>query len=401
MIGDRIRQARLAAGMTQDEVVAQLAGAGRPITKAALSKYEKRKSEPRQALLVLLGRVLRVKPNYFFSEPALTVKWLAFRKQTKLSKGRQERIKAYVEEVVERQAWLQETLYSGQHASFPKPVKVQVPEDAEEVSQTLRKAWRLGDAPIDSLVEMVEDKGGFVVEHPEAGIQFDGLSGRAGGRPVVVVNTGTTVDRCRYNVAHELGHILTNCPQLSEKNQEAIAHRFAAALLVPARVARRELGDKRRHLSFAELGVLKQKYGLSMQAWIRRAKDLEIISDSVYKSLCIDFSSRGWRQKEPFDYHGHEKPKRLVQMAVRAVAEGIISPDEANRICAGCGTDALAVVREMEDSALSPTKLSRLPREQRLQALAEAAAQAEKEYRTNPELTDYDAFGEDDLHVET
>jgi hypothetical protein len=216
-----------------------------------------------------------------------------------------------------------------------------------------------------------------------------------------VVNTGTTVDRCRYNVAHELGHILTNCPQLSEKNQEAIAHRFAAALLVPARVARRELGDKRRHLSFAELGVLKQKYGLSMQAWIRRAKDLEIISDSVYKSLCIDFSSRGWRQKEPFDYHGHEKPKRLVQMAVRAVAEGIISPDEANRICAGCGTDALAVVREMEDSALSPTKLSRLPREQRLQALAEAAAQAEKEYRTNPELTDYDAFGEDDLHVET
>jgi hypothetical protein len=55
----------------------------------------------------------------------------------------------------------------------------------------------------------------------------------------------------------------------------------------------------------------------------------------------------------------------------------------------------------MEDSALSPTKLSRLPREQRLQALAEAAAQAEKEYRTNPELTDYDAFGEDDLHVET
>ncbi len=401
MIGDRIRQARLAAGMTQDEVVKQLATAGHPITKAALSKYEKKKSEPKQALLVLLGRVLRVKPNYFLSESKLTIKWLAFRKQTKLSKGKQERIKAYVEEVVERQAWLQETFYPRQGASFPKPMKVQGPEDAEDASQRLRKTWGLGDAPIDSLVEMVEDKGGFVVNFPEPGVQFDGLSGRADGRPVIVVNAGASVDRCRYNVAHELGHILTTCPRLSEKDQEVVAHRFAAALLVPAGVAKQELGEKRRHLRFQELGCLKQKYGLSMQAWIRRAKDLEIISDNTYKSLCIDFSSRGWRKTEPIHYHGHEKPKRLVQMAERAVAEGIISPDEANRMCEGCGSDSFAVVREIEDSAVSPTELLRLPREQRIQVLAEAAAQAAKEYRANSELTDHNAFGEDDLDVES
>lgn len=401
MIGDRIRQARLAAGMTQDVVVAHLASAGYLITKAALSKYEKKKSEPKQTLLILLARVLGVKPSYFLSEPKLTVKWLAFRKQTKLSKGKQEQIKAYVEKVVEYQSWLQETLCPRQVAAFPKPVKVQVPEDAEEVSLGLRKAWRLGDAPIDSLVEMVEAKGGFVVEFPEVGIRFDGLSGRVDGRPVVVVNTDTPDDRCRYSVAHELGHILTDCPRLSEKDREAVAHRFAAALLVPGNIAKQELGEKRRHLSFAELGVLKQKYGLSMQAWIRRARDLEIISESVYKSLCIDFSSKGWRQDEPFSYHGHEKPKRLVQMAVRAVAEGVIGPDEANRICEGCGTDSLTVVRKLGDSALPPTELLRLPREQRLQVLAEAAAQAEKEYRANPDLTDFDAFGENDLHVES
>ncbi len=288
-------------------------------------------------------------------------------------------------------------LYPRQVASFPKPAKVHDLEDAEEVSQKLRKAWELGDSPIDSLVEMVEDKGGFVVEYSESGIQFDGLSGRADGRPVIVVNTGTADDRYRYNVAHELGHVLTECPRFTEKEQEAIAHRFAAALLVPASKAKQELGEKRRHLSFAELGLLKEKYGLSMQAWIRRAKDLEIISDSVYKSMCIDFSSKGWRQHEPVAFHGHEKPKKLKQMTVRAVAEGIISPDEANRICEGCGTDT---VREVEGSAMSPTKLLRLPREQRVQVLAEAASKAEKEYRTNKELTEYNAFGENDLHVE-
>ena len=51
--------------------------------------------------------------------------------------------------------------------------------------------WRLDDAPIDSLVEAVEDKGGFVVEYPDTGVEFDGLSGRADGRPVIVVNTDT------------------------------------------------------------------------------------------------------------------------------------------------------------------------------------------------------------------
>ena len=73
MIGDRIRQARLAAGMTQGEVVDHLAKAGHPITKAALSKYEKKKSEPKQALLVSLARVLGVKPGHFLSEPQLAV----------------------------------------------------------------------------------------------------------------------------------------------------------------------------------------------------------------------------------------------------------------------------------------------------------------------------------------
>ncbi|MGM0489996.1 MAG: helix-turn-helix domain-containing protein, partial [Planctomycetota bacterium] len=54
MIGDRIRQARLAAGLTQDGVVTRLEDAGLKMTKAALSKYEKGKSEPKQSVLVLL-----------------------------------------------------------------------------------------------------------------------------------------------------------------------------------------------------------------------------------------------------------------------------------------------------------------------------------------------------------
>ena len=49
---------------------------------------------------------------------------------------------------------------------------------------------------------------------------------------------------------------------------------------------------------------------------------------------------------------------------------------------------------------LTPTELLKLPRAERAKVLATAAASAEKEYRSNPDLTDFNAFGEDDLHVE-
>jgi hypothetical protein len=45
-------------------------------------------------------------------------------------------------------------------------------------------------------------------------------------------------------------------------------------------------------------------------------------------------------------------------------------------------------------------ELLRLSREQRDAILAEQAAQMEEEYRTNPELTAFEAFGEKDLYVE-
>jgi hypothetical protein len=44
------------------------------------------------------------------------------------------------------------------------------------------------------------------------------------------------------------------------------------------------------------------------------------------------------------------------------------------------------------------SELRKLPPDQRDAILAEAAARAEEEYLTNPGLTDFEAFGEDDLY---
>jgi hypothetical protein len=46
-------------------------------------------------------------------------------------------------------------------------------------------------------------------------------------------------------------------------------------------------------------------------------------------------------------------------------------------------------------------ELRKLPSQDRDAILEAAAAQAEQEYRTNPALTAFEAFGKDDLHGES
>jgi hypothetical protein len=55
--------------------------------------------------------------------------------------------------------------------------------------------------------------------------------------------------------------------------------------------------------------------------------------------------------------------------------------------------------QEKTDRSLSPSELVKLPAEKRDEILEAAAALAEEEYRTNRELTDFEAFGEDDPHA--
>lgn len=50
------------------------------------------------------------------------------------------------------------------------------------------------------------------------------------------------------------------------------------------------------------------------------------------------------------------------------------------------------------ESAWKADELRRLPAAERDDILAKAAGLAEREYRSKPQLTDFEAFGEDDLH---
>ena len=72
---------------------------------------------------------------------------------------------------------------------------------------------------------------------------------------------------------------------------------------------------------------MKEYFGLSVQDLMARAKNLGIITDSVYKRFYIAWSP--YRTEEPGEYRSKEEPSRFRQLLDRAVAEEIITISKA------------------------------------------------------------------------
>jgi Zn-dependent peptidase ImmA (M78 family) len=118
----------------------------------------------------------------------------------------------------------------------------------------------------------------------------------------------------------------------SPKEIEKLCFRFAGALLMPAETFIRELGAKRNSISMNELVHLKEVYGLSVQAIMARAKDLEVINDFYFLRFRQKIASN--RKEEGLGkYKGIETGNRFRQLVYRAVSEEIITMSKAADLC--------------------------------------------------------------------
>jgi len=204
--------------------------------------------------------------------------------------------------------------------------------EVEQAAVDLRKAWDLGIDSIENLTSLLEDKG-IKVGVVDADNNFDACTfdAEGDGRLVIIVTRSDMPgDRQRFCLAHELGHLMLE-PQ-NDLDSEKAAHRFAGAFLVPEEAAQFELRTGRRNLSDYELHMLKDKYGLSMQAWIYRAKDLGVLPEERATALFKKFRANGWHLKEPGEPYPPERPMRFERLVVGAISEGIISEKRASEL---------------------------------------------------------------------
>lgn len=161
------------------------------------------------------------------------------------------------------------------------------------------------DKVINNVTRCVERLGILVtgLNLPGLGNQIDGISTptRTDEPFVVTVDLSKPGDRLRFSVAHELGHVLLhtgdNRPQ-NREIREAEADSFASAFLMPRESILEELSPG---LTLAGYARIKARWGVSIQAIIRRSHDLKVIDKDRYRSLHVQLSSRGWRTAEPVE----------------------------------------------------------------------------------------------------
>lgn len=329
MIGERIKLARLMARMSQQQL-ADCVG----VSKMAVSKYESGQMMPGVEVIQKLGDVLGVRLEFLLRRPPQLDIKPTYRKHARLGIRDEEAVIAEIREWLERYLAAESLFPPDEVRGFALPAgfpfMVKHLQDAETAAESLRQAWQLGEAaPIENLTELLEEQG-IKVGLVHGGDDFDACTFWVNDSiPVIAVKQSTPGDRERFNLAHELGHIVLEVAP--EMDEEKVAHRFAGAFLAPRRAAYRELGNVRHSLDWLELRMLKQKYGLSMAAWLYRARDLGILSEADSHSQWLKFSARGWRKEEP-EKLPPESPGRMTRLVHRLLAEDVISRARAREL---------------------------------------------------------------------
>ncbi|MBS1814017.1 MAG: ImmA/IrrE family metallo-endopeptidase [Acidobacteria bacterium] len=168
----------------------------------------------------------------------------------------------------------------------------------EEVAQLVRSLMRLPEGPVRDLSAALEDAGVVIVQYSFGTSKVDAISEWIPGYPpIILINTDHNVsgDRYRWNLAHELGHLVMH--RYPSTDMEGEANRFAAEFLLPERQIKPQL----RSVRINKLALLKQHWKVSMGALLERARQLGCITVSQYKYMRMNFSRLGYNKREPIE----------------------------------------------------------------------------------------------------
>jgi Zn-dependent peptidase ImmA (M78 family)/DNA-binding XRE family transcriptional regulator len=303
----RLQQVRELRSWTQTVLAHQIG-----VHPSAIAQLETGRIQPSREVLDALSRATGFPPAFFTrpSGPTLPLGSLRFRARAAMTARQRRQAWWYAQTLYELMAQL------AMHAELPVPRLPRLDRDPVAAACLTRESLGLApDRPIGPLIRTLERAGVWVVAIPVPLPRRDACSawaGEDGATPVLVVAATPAGDRRRFSVAHELGHLVLHAiPQGTPHALERQADAFAEAFLLPEAAMRQALEPP---ITLTTLADLKARWGVSLQALIRRARTLGIISDSHYRALSAQVGARGWRTREPVAVPV-ERPRALRQLA--------------------------------------------------------------------------------------
>jgi len=320
----RLRQARELRGLTQTALARQVG-----VHPSAIAQLETGRIQPSPAVLDALSRATGFPPVFFTrpSGPALPLGSLRFRARAAMTARQRRQAWAYAEILYDLMASM------AAQTEYPAPRLPRLDGDPVAAAALTRQALGLApDQPIGPLIRTLERHGVWVLAIPVPLPRRDACSVWAGGdgaTPVLVVAATAAGDRRRFSVAHELGHlVLHQMPHGSPHELERQADAFAEVFLLPEAAMRAALVPP---ITLTTLADLKTRWGVSLQALIRRAHTLELLTPSQYRSLSAQLGARGWRTQEPIAVPV-ERPRALRQLAELLYGRTLETPRLADEL---------------------------------------------------------------------
>lgn len=300
--------ARMSRGLTQTELAGEI-----ETTQGRVSKIEHGFFVPDDALVERLSKALNY-PREFFFQPGYinTLPSWFHRKRKQLSQSILGRIHA---EIAIRIRNIVKLLISADVKAVRPLPQYDVDEfngNVEEIARAVRQQWELPRGPIENLVEALERAGIVVVPCDFGATEVDAVGMRLQGMPpLVFMNASAPMDRVRFTIAHELGHLVMHAHTAPAGDVEDEANRFAAELLMPEYEIRPQLVNA----TLATLSMLKRVWRVSMAALLKRARDLKTISEKKATALWKQMAMYGFRKREPAEFDvSPERPRLLREM---------------------------------------------------------------------------------------
>lgn len=373
--------ARKRRGMRKKELAERIG-----VSERSVSAYEKGEQQPEAQTLRRIAEALAF-PEAFFcaSDPEeLTPDIASFRSMSKMSARQRDIALGAGSIALLLNEWIEEKFNLPAHdlpdlgrepvaltvlanrAGYEDNVPFPTPEsshDPEASAEALRSYWGLGELPVKNMVALLESKGIRVYSLAIDAKEVDAFSMWYGGKPFVFLNTYKSAEHCRFDAAHELGHlVLHRHGQSHGPELEREANAFASAFLMPRKSV---LCNGPKSATLPGLVQHKKYWTVSVAALNYRLHALGMTSDWTYRTLCIQLAEAGYRKEEP-NGSPHEKSVVLEKVFSALREEGIskasvaeellIPPEEINALTFGLMLNVLRGGREVNEGNATKSK---------------------------------------------
>lgn len=314
--GSRLRLARLFSGLTLAELGEQISTSRQYIQRIEVGITP----APTEETLAAIAEILHVEKAFFFKPLTEELKEDQghFRKLQTTPQNVRHRILSY------GTMFNMIVTYMDSILALPE---IDIPshpancaEDIESAAENCRKHWKLHlDAPITNMTRTLERAGVVVTTFEGVSDKVDAFS-LVRGRPVIVrCMDKNSTSRARFDLAHECGHLVMHEGiETGDPDTEAEANRFASAFLLPRGAFFREF-PRTAQIDWKEMFRFKERWGVSVQAIVRRAYDLGLITAVQYRNANVYISRNGWKRAEPCEPL-HELPE-IIPMAIQALKD--------------------------------------------------------------------------------